>query len=82
MDNMSVMAKKAAKDHVVRIPVAATIKPEAIQELRRMNITSATLFPDLGGFAESLGDWFALNLPFNEKDLLKALCLQVDKDLC
>lgn len=79
MDNLSAMTTKAAKDQVVRIPVAASIKPEAIQELRRMNITSATLFPDLGGFAESLGDWFALNLPFNEKDLLKALCIQINK---
>ena len=82
MANMSAMSKTAAKDQVVRIPVAATIKPVAIQELRRMNITSATLFPGLGEFAESLGDWLALNLPFNEKDLLKALCLQVDKSLC
>jgi hypothetical protein len=40
-----------------------------------MNVTSATLFPGLEGFSKSLADWFALDLPFNEKDLLDALHL-------
>lgn len=75
MQNLFSSSKPADPCRVVRIPVAASLKRDAISELRRMNIISATLFPDLGGFAESLADWFVLELPFNEKDLLQALAL-------
>jgi len=45
---------------IIRIPIASDIKPTLIQELHPMNISSATLFPDLIGFAESLTQWFYL----------------------
>lgn len=75
MENLISDQANSHEKNILRIPIMASIKPKAIQELRRMNISLATLFPDLGGFAESLSDWFALDLPFNDKDLLKALCI-------
>ncbi|MGA1871863.1 MAG: FRG domain-containing protein [bacterium] len=75
MENLIPNPTNSHEKNVIRIPIMSSIKPQAIQELRRMNISSATLFPDLGGFAESLSDWFTLDLPFNDKDLLKALCI-------
>jgi len=59
--------------HIIRIPIVLSSKTEVIQELRRMNITSATLFPDLPGFAESLSDWFHLGIRLNEDELVETL---------
>ncbi len=46
-----------SEDKVQHIRVGAEAKVEAIQDLWRMNITSATLYPDPVGLGESLGDW-------------------------
>ena len=75
MDNLFSPPTEPDEGGVYRIPIDAQIKGEAIEELRRMNVTSATFFPGLEGFSKSLADWFALDLPFNEKDLLDALHL-------
>jgi hypothetical protein len=45
---------------IIRIPVAFAIKERLVQVLHQMNISAATLFPDLTGFAEAVGDWFYL----------------------
>ena len=39
---------------LIRVPSA--VRTEAMRELRRMNISAASLFPDLSGWAESQGD--------------------------
>jgi hypothetical protein len=38
-----------------------------------MNISSASLFPDLAGFAESLSDWFLLPFKYNDDELKAGL---------
>jgi hypothetical protein len=63
----------AKRDRILRILVSPDAKREAITDLRRMNITSATLFPDLSGFAQSLSDWFLLPFKFRDEDLLLAI---------
>jgi hypothetical protein len=73
MDNLFSHQPTADKQRVVRVVVSASLKTRAVRELRRMNISSATLFPDLGGFASSLGDWFHLPLNFLPSDLETAI---------
>ena len=41
--------------HVFKIVVDVRIRTELLSELRLMNISRATLFPDLEGYASSLG---------------------------
>jgi hypothetical protein len=73
MHNLLANGKKEDKNDIVRIPLSFSLKTEAIRRLWRMNINSATLFPDLTGFAEYLSDWFHLPLDFNESDLTAAI---------
>ena len=64
MENLVSMAKIVNPstgeygEGIIRIPIASDIKTTLIRELHQMNINSATLFPDLTGFAESLSQWF------------------------
>jgi hypothetical protein len=58
---------------IIRIPIAYTVRAKAILELQRMNISSASLFPDLAGFAESLSDWFLLPFKYNDDELKAGL---------
>ena len=69
MDNLVKRGTKENPKRIIRIPIELSAKSEFIQELRRMNITSATLFPDLSGFAESLNDWFHLKIKLYPKEL-------------
>ncbi len=69
MENLLPPGTKAAKDQVVRVLLNPTMKTEALRDLRRMNVTSVTLFPDLSGLAMSLGDWFHFPLHFTPRDL-------------
>jgi hypothetical protein len=50
---------------VVKIVLRPTMIPEAIEDLHRMNVSEASLFPGLEGFARSLGIVFrrAAELP-------------------
>jgi hypothetical protein len=73
MSNLLPRPLPKKRDRVVRIVLAPEVKTEAIRDLRRMNVTAATLYPDLGGFAQSLKDWFHLPLYFDPKDLAMAL---------
>lgn len=73
MQNLLTPSAIGARDQVIRMVISPEAKTEAIRELRRMNVTSATLFPDLSGFAESLTDWFHLDFGFTEKDLRAAI---------
>lgn len=41
--------------YVFRVDISGSARREALQDLRRMNITRATLFPGLDGFAQSIG---------------------------
>ena len=67
-------SKKYGKE-IIRIPIASSIKTYLIRELHQMNISAATLFPDLIGFSESLGDWFHLAdvIPHNDDELISTL---------
>lgn len=59
--NMARIVNPSAGEYgegIIRIPIASDMKPILIRELHQMNINSATLFPDLSGFAESLTQWF------------------------
>lgn len=82
MDNLLVDGKPGDKDKVIRIPLSSLMKREVIKHLRRMNINSATLFPDLAGFAEYLSDWFYLPLTFNDGDLIDAIEGRFPSDKC
>jgi hypothetical protein len=73
MDNLLANGRGEDKNDIVRIPLSFSLKTEAIRRLWRMNINSATLFPDLVGFAEYLSDWFHLPLDFNKRDLTDAI---------
>ncbi len=48
------------KDSIVKFIIPHEARNKALRELKHMNISKATLFPDLGGFAESLNDRFEL----------------------
>jgi hypothetical protein len=69
MDNLVKPGTKENPKQIIKIPIELSGKTDFIQELRRMNITSATLFPDLSGFAESLNDWFHLKIKLYRKEL-------------
>jgi FRG domain len=43
---------------IVKFVIPHSARNEALTELKHMNISRATLFPDLGGLAESLNDHF------------------------
>ena len=73
MDNLLAPKTDAGAGKVVRMVVSPAAKKDAILELKRMNISSSTLFPDLIGFSESLSDWFVLPLNFRESDLKMAI---------
>lgn len=73
MDNLVKPGTHKNRNAIIRIPIALSIKTEIMRELRKMNITSATLFPDLVGFAESLNDWFHLGFKLNKGELVDAL---------
>lgn len=73
MDNLLPPHTPRSREQVVRLVLDPGMKTEAIRDLRRMNVTAATLYPDLGGFAVSLKDWFHLPLNFDPKDLAMAL---------
>ncbi|MBN1545262.1 MAG: hypothetical protein JW902_01230 [Syntrophaceae bacterium] len=45
---------------IVKFIIPLEERNNVLTELKHMNISSATLFPDLGGFAESLNDRFEL----------------------
>lgn len=73
MKNLLIPPVKAAKNQVLRLVISHEVKTEALRDLHRMNINSATLFPDLAGYAQSLADWFHLAFLFVEKDLRLAI---------
>ena len=73
MANLIPEGTQRSRDQVVRILLDPAMKTEAIRDLRRMNVTAATLYPDLAGFAISLKDWFHLPLNFDPRDLEMAL---------
>lgn len=80
MKNLLSSGAERNPDQVVRIILDPSMKAEAIRDLRRMNVSAATLYPDLGGFAQSLRDWFQLPLNFDPKDLTMALDGRVPGD--
>lgn len=51
---------------VLKIILPTTIHRTAIEDLRRMNVTAAALFPGLDGFAQSLQQW--LRVPHGNLD--------------
>jgi len=73
MKNLLSGRVRASREAVVRVILPGSVKERAVRDLRRMNVTYATLFPDLSGFAMSLADWFHLPLNFRAKDLVAAI---------
>jgi hypothetical protein len=53
--------------HIIKILVEGRIRTELLSEFRLMNISRATLFPDLQGYAQSL----AYELEFRSSDEIK-----------
>ncbi len=51
MDNLTAVGKLS--DGVVKLTIAARERPRILDELRKMNITRASLFPGLEGYAQS-----------------------------
>jgi hypothetical protein len=53
-ENIKALAGWENEDHIVRLIIRPEKRLEFLQRLHRMNITEATLFPGLDGFARSL----------------------------
>jgi hypothetical protein len=54
-DNLLAMANHDTSTHVMKIKILKSLRRELLEELIRMNITSATLFPGLDGFSARIG---------------------------
>lgn len=72
MDNL-ISDSEGMDENIVKIPLSTSIKSDVIKHLWYMNMNSATLFPDLAGFADYLSDMFYLPLDFIQKDLIDAI---------
>lgn len=60
-DNLSSMvSQQSSLKPIVKFVIPHSARNRALTELKHMNITRASLFPDLGGLAESLNDRFEL----------------------
>jgi hypothetical protein len=60
-ENLSNMvSKESSQKTIVKFVIPHSARNEALTELKHMNISRATLFPDLGGLAESMNDRFEL----------------------
>lgn len=60
----SMVSKQSSQKAIVKFVIPHSARNKALTELKHMNISRATLFPDLGGLAESLNDRFELQ--FND----------------
>lgn len=63
-------------DKLKLIKIPSKIRKEVIDDLRRMNINSASLFRDLSGWAESQGDLVYKNI--EDERFIKELKLEID----
>jgi len=61
------------RNRVIKVVLPKDLRKDAMQELHRMNVTSASLFLGLGGFAESLNDWFYLEREYEGRELKEAI---------
>jgi hypothetical protein len=77
-ENLHAMVSRAPhKKAVVKFVIPHSERNKALTELKHMNITRATLFPDLGGLAESLNDRFEFlfrDYSIPEETLRKVVC--------
>jgi hypothetical protein len=69
MENLTQNIDQEDRKNIKRIAIPTTLKDKVLTELWYMNINSATLLPDLGGFAEYLSDLFYLPVEVNGDDL-------------
>ena len=53
-DNLAALAQSTNKNVIYRFVLASSLREEALEQLSIMNVTAATLFPDLNGLARSL----------------------------
>lgn len=61
------------RQNIFKLVLAPKMRVDAMKDLRSMNITSATLFPDLDGFAGSLKDLFDLQILYNLRDIMETI---------
>jgi hypothetical protein len=54
MDNLKAYPTSVAKKALVKLVLPASLRTEVLAELKKMNITEATLFPGLDGFCRSI----------------------------
>ena len=60
-DNLSSMvSREPSQKAIVKFVIPHSARNRALTELKHMNISRASLFPDLGGLATSLNDRFEL----------------------
>ncbi len=59
------VALPGGSEHIQIIPIKLSVAElkKALAELRRMNITRRTLFPDIDGLAQDLENWLVLETP-------------------
>lgn len=82
VENLRGMAKREEKiENVKRFIIKADkkAKKEAFGKLKRMNISTETLFPDLAGFCKSLGDYFYTGIDCKEKEKKLKAALKCDE---
>jgi len=77
----SMIAENKSQKPVFKIVIPHSARNRALTELKYMNISSTTLFPDLGGFANSLNDRFELlfnDFIVSEHALLKTIAYKAE----
>ncbi|MBN1546010.1 MAG: FRG domain-containing protein [Syntrophaceae bacterium] len=79
----SMVPRESLQKHIFKFVIPHSSRNRALKDLKHMNITKASLFPDLGGLAESLNDRFELlfrDYEISEKTLTKVVTWSKARD--
>jgi hypothetical protein len=66
-----ILADRDQKNILAKLVLANSVREQGMRELYRMNITYATLFPDLDGLARSMGYELEFHWAFNPRTMEK-----------
>jgi hypothetical protein len=66
-----ILSDQNQKDILAKFVLANSVREQGMRELYRMNITFATLFPDLDGLARSMGYELEFHWAYNPRTMEK-----------
>ena len=66
-----ILSDRNQEDILAKLVLANSVREHGMHELYRMNITYATLFPDLDGLAKSMGYELEFHWGFNPRTMEK-----------